>query len=90
MVISIFRKSTRLSFVSWLFIFATLPVFAIDPWDSPEDGGVLLHKGWQLHDVPSLKFADVDAAGTITSQTDYVPSGWMQATLSQALSLPVW
>lgn len=36
--------------------FAASPVA---PWDSPEDNGVLLHSGWQLHDIPSLNYSDI-------------------------------
>ena len=53
----------------------------IAPWDSPEDNGVLLHNGWQLHDVPSLKFSDIDTAGTRVSTVAYAPSAWMKASV---------
>jgi hypothetical protein len=53
----------------------------IAPWDSPEDNGVLLHNGWQLHDVPSLNYSDINTAGTNISKATYAPSGWMNASV---------
>jgi hypothetical protein len=53
----------------------------IAPWDSPEDNGILLHNDWQLHDVPSLNFPDIDTAGIHVSKAAYAPSGWMKASV---------
>jgi hypothetical protein len=53
----------------------------VEPWDSPEDNGVLLHSGWQLHDIPSLNYSDIKTAGTTVSKATFVPDGWMQATV---------
>ena len=66
---------------SILATFAALPVCSLEPWDSPEDNGVLLHSGWQLHDVPSLNFPDINAAGINVSKTAYASSKWMQASV---------
>ncbi len=42
---------------------------------------MLIQGSWQLHDVPSLKFPDLNHAGTSASQPDYAPEKWMQATV---------
>lgn len=62
-------------------IVSGLAASPIAPWDSPEDGGVLLHSGWQLHEIPSLNFSDIETAGTRVSTVSYVPSGWMKASV---------
>ena len=75
------NKAAVLSLLSFLSIFVTTSALAIDPWDSPEEGGVLIQGSWQLHDVPSLKFPDLNQAGTSVSQPDYALVKWMQATV---------
>ena len=75
------NKAAALSLLSFLFICVTTSAFGIEPWDSPEDGGVLIQGSWQLHDVPSLKFPDLNNAGTSVSQPAYAPEKWMQATV---------
>ena len=83
------RKQQHMRYLccSFLLICSILSPFAaltqppLVPWDAPEDNGVLLHSGWQLHDVPSLDFPDIDAAGTQVSEAAYAPSGWMQASV---------
>ena len=75
------NKAAVLSLLSFLSIFVTTSALAIDPWDSPEEGGVLIQGSWQLHDVPSLKFPDLNQAGTSVSHPDYALVKWMQATV---------
>ena len=67
------KPATLLGLFFFIHIFAHLPALAMDPWDSPEDGGVLLRGAWQLQDVPSLKFPDLNTAGTTVSRPDYAP-----------------
>ncbi len=76
-----YRESISLGIFSFIVIFTAFPVLAIEPWDSPEDGGVLIKNSWLLRDVPSLNYPDVNTAGTSVSKTDYEPVGWMQVTV---------
>ena len=76
-----YRSSFVLVICSVLCAFASASAQSPAPWDSPEDNGVMLHSGWQLHDIPSLNYSDIKTAGTTVSKAAFVPEGWMQATV---------
>ncbi|MCF7958744.1 MAG: hypothetical protein K9M57_09885, partial [Phycisphaerae bacterium] len=84
-----YRKAKQMRYMlSLLLFFCSVHwAFAADsarspaPWNSPEDNGVLLHSGWQLREIPSLNYSDINTAGTTVSKAAFVPDGWMQATV---------
>ena len=83
-VTSVIYEQMRSISCSFLFVCSLASAFAsspLTPWDSPENNGMLLHNGWQLHDVPSLDFPDIDTAGTCVSTAAYASSGWMRASV---------
>ncbi len=64
-----------------IFPLAARAVPAIESWTSPEEGGVLIQGPWQLRDVPSLNFPDLNTAGKSVSQPGYASANWLPATV---------